>query len=150
MGIEYVPHNLAPQQVVELWDGYAAGQTVAQLARRFGKKQPSMYRRIQASGGIRPTMPTRAARHLTFEDREEISRGLAAGHSLRRIADRLGRSPSTISREVKANGGRSRYRAAAADRAAVTRRKRPKPCKLALNAAAGGDGGGEAQGEVVP
>jgi IS30 family transposase len=109
------------------------GQTVAQLARRFGKKQASMYQRIQASGGIRPTIPTRAARHLTLEDREEISRGLAAGHSFRVIAARLGRCPSTISREVNNNGGRARYRAAAADRAAVDRRRRPKTCKLATS-----------------
>jgi hypothetical protein len=69
MAIEDVPYNLTPQQVIELWDGYAAGQTVSQLARRFGKKQPPMYRRIQASGGIRPTIPKRAGRHLTLDDR---------------------------------------------------------------------------------
>jgi IS30 family transposase len=124
-------YNLTPEQVAELWDGYAAGQTVSQLARRFGKRQASMYSRIQVSGGIRPTIPKRAARHLSFEDREEISRGLAAGHSLRQIAEGLGRAPSTISREVKANGGRSRYRAARADRASDQRRRRPKVCKLA-------------------
>jgi transposase, IS30 family len=112
MAIEDVPYNLTPEQVVELWDGYEAGQTVSQLARRFDKRQASMYSRIQASGGIRPTIPKRAVRHLTLEDREEISRGLAAGHSLRQIADRLGRCPSTISREVNNNGGRARYRAA--------------------------------------
>jgi IS30 family transposase len=66
-----------------------------------------MYQRIQTSGGMRPTIPERAARHLTFEDREEISRGLAADDSLRQIAVGPGRSPSTISREVKADGGRS-------------------------------------------
>jgi IS30 family transposase len=133
MAVEHVPYNLTEQQVVELWEGYAAGQTVSQLARRFGKKQGSMYSRIQASGGIRPTIPVRAARHLTLEDREEISRGLAAGHSLRQIAAGLGRSPSTISREVEANGGRLRYRALWADRAAVQRRRRPKVCKLAAS-----------------
>jgi hypothetical protein len=67
MAVEYVPYNLTEQQIAELWDGYAAGQTVAQLAPRFGKRQPSMYQRIQASGGIRPTIPTRAARYLTLE-----------------------------------------------------------------------------------
>jgi hypothetical protein len=55
MTIEYVPYNLTPEQVEELWDGYEAGQTVSQLARRFDKRQGSMYSRIQASGGIRPT-----------------------------------------------------------------------------------------------
>ncbi len=123
--------NLTPEQVIELWDGYQAGQTVSQLARRFGKRQASMYQRIQVSGGIRPTIPIRAPRHLTLEEREEISRGLAAGDSLRQIAVRLGRPASTISREVAANGGRSRYRATAADRSAIEHRKRPKRCKLA-------------------
>jgi hypothetical protein len=104
MAIEYVPYNLTDEQVRELWDRYAQGETVAQVA-RFGKQHSSMYERIQAAGGIRPTIPTRAGRHLTLEDREEISRGLAAGHSLRQIAGRLGRAPSTVTREVGANGG---------------------------------------------
>lgn len=124
-------YNLTVEQVEQLWDGYMQGQTVSQLARRFDKRQASMYQRIQASGGIRPTIPRRAARHLTLEEREEISRGLATGHSLRRIAAALGRAPSTVAREIEANGGRSRYRAARADRAAEQRRQRPKPCKLA-------------------
>jgi hypothetical protein len=74
MATEDVPYNLTPEQVIELWDGYGAGQTVAQLARRFGKKHAPMYLRIQRSGGIRPTIPKRAAGHLTLEDREEIDR----------------------------------------------------------------------------
>jgi IS30 family transposase len=131
MTIEYVPYNLTDEQVRELWDRYARGETASALGRRFGKSANSMSERIRLAGGIRPTMPTRAARHLTLEDREEISRGLAADHSIRAIAGRLGRCPSTISREVNNNGGRGRYRASTADRAAIERRKRPKPCKLA-------------------
>jgi IS30 family transposase len=126
-------YNLTVEQIEQLWDGYMEGQTVSQLARRFDKRQASMYQRIQASGGIRPTIPKRAARHLTLEDREEISRGLAAGRSLRQIALGLGRAPSTIAREVKSNGGRFNYRAARADRGAVQRRRRPKRCKLAAS-----------------
>ena len=84
-------------------------------------------------GGIRPDPRHRAAGRLSFEDREEISRGLAADQSLRAIAARLGRSPSTISREVASNGGRRRYRAASADQHAWARATRPKPCKLATN-----------------
>ena len=126
-------YNLTVEQIEQLWDGYMQGQTVSQLARRFDKRQASMYQRIQASGGIRPTIPKRAARHLTLEEREEISRGLAAGQSLRQIAAVLGRAPSTVAREIEANGGRSNYRAARADRAAVVRRRRPKPCKLATS-----------------
>jgi IS30 family transposase len=131
MTIEYVPYNLTDEQVRELWDRYARGETASALGRRFGKSANSMSERIRLAGGIRPTMPTRAARHLTLEDREEISRGLAADHSIRAIATRLGRCPSTISREVNNNGGHGRYRASTADRAAIERRKRPKPCKLA-------------------
>jgi IS30 family transposase len=123
MTIEYVPYNLTDEQVRELWDRYARGETASALGRRFGKSANSMSERIRLAGGIRPTMPTRAARHLTLEDREEISRGLAADHSIRAIATRLGRCPSTISREVNTNGGRGRYRASTADRAAIERRK---------------------------
>jgi DNA-binding NarL/FixJ family response regulator len=125
MEVEYVPYSLTEEQIAELWDRYSRGETAAALGRRFGKTASSMSDRIRQAGGIRPTMPMRAARHVTLEEREKIPRGLAAGHSIRGIAARLGRCPSTISREVASNGGRGRYRAAAADRAAVQRRKRP-------------------------
>jgi transposase-like protein len=131
MTVEYVPYNLTDEQIAELWERYSRGETAAALGRRFSKSPNSISERIRQAGGIRPTMPTRAARHLSREEREEISRGLAAGHSIRGIAVRLGRCPSTISREVASNGGRGRYRANTAERAAVQRRKRPKPCKLA-------------------
>jgi IS30 family transposase len=83
----------------------------------------------------RPTRrePRRSPLRLWLVEREEISRGLAAGESLRVIAKRLGRSPSTVSREVAAHGGRRRYRAARADAVAVRRMPRPKPSKLAGN-----------------
>jgi IS30 family transposase len=74
--------------------------------------------------------PVRSALRLSLVEREEISRGLAGGEALRAIARRLGRSPSTISREVATNGGRRRYRACRADKAAVQRARRPKPAKL--------------------
>jgi len=76
--------------------------------------------------------PVRSPLRLSLCEREEISRGLAGGASLRTIACRLGRAPSTISREIAANGGRARYRALPADRAAVRRMRRPKPAKLAV------------------
>jgi IS30 family transposase len=75
--------------------------------------------------------PVRSPLRLSLAEREEISRGIASGESLRSIAERLGRSPSTISREVRGNGGRRRYRALAADRRAVRLIRRPKPAKLA-------------------
>jgi IS30 family transposase len=131
MSVQNMPYNLTDAQIVELWDRYGQGETVSALARRFGKTSGSMSERVQATGGIRPVVPTRAARHLSLEDREEISRGLAAGESLRQIASRLHRAPSTISREIATNGGCSNYRATRADRDAVTRRRRPKVPKLA-------------------
>jgi IS30 family transposase len=70
---------------------------------------------------------------LTLVEREEISRGLVAGHSLRAIASQLGRAPSTVSRELRRNGGRRAYRATQADRAAWGQSLRPKTCKLAEN-----------------
>lgn len=84
-------------------------------------------------GGIAPMGRSRSARVLSSSEREEISRGISAGLTLTQIADSIGRSTSTISREVSRNGGRSRYRANVADRRAWTQSKRPKKCLLALN-----------------
>jgi IS30 family transposase len=88
---------------------------------------------IRKAGGVRPPRSCRSDARLSLEEREEISRGLAAGESLRTIASRLGRAPSTVSREVQRNGGVGRYRAMPADRAAHRRARRPKPCKMALH-----------------
>jgi len=90
---------------------------------------------LHRTGGIRPVPKRRWEVRLSLAEREEISRGLAAGVSLRMIAAGLGRAPSTISREVLGNGGRARYRAAAADRAAWSRAARPKATKLATTPA---------------
>ncbi|MER8162362.1 helix-turn-helix domain-containing protein [Streptomyces sp. NPDC094472] len=86
---------------------------------------------LYQSGGVRLTPQTRSERHLTGSEREEISRGIPAGESARQLARRLGRSPSTVSREITRNGGRDRYRAASADAAASARGRRPKQAKLA-------------------
>ncbi|MGX4688238.1 transposase [Streptomyces sp. JNUCC 63] len=86
---------------------------------------------LHQSGGLRMVPRQRSGRHLTGGEREEISRGIAAGESARQMARRLGRSPSTVSREIARNGGRDRYRAASADAAAYERGRRPKPAKLA-------------------
>ncbi|MEV5816124.1 IS30 family transposase [Streptomyces mutabilis] len=92
-----------------------------QHARRF----------LYQSGGVRLTPQMRSERHLSSSEREEISRGIAVGESARQLAKRLGRSPSTVSREIARNGGRDRYRAASADAAAYKRGRRPKQAKLA-------------------
>ena len=95
--------NMARLEIVELWDPHEAGETGAQLARRFNMAPASVNARIVKAGGIRPTIPPPAERHLSIEEREEISRGLAAGDSIRAIAVQLGRAPSTVSREVRAD-----------------------------------------------
>ena len=114
-----------------IWDRHQAGVPVKRIARDMGRLNCSLRKLISTSGGIRPRPRIRSERHLTFDEREEISRGLAAGLSFRAIALTLGRAPSTISREVDANGGRGRYRALRADDAAYRRARRPKVAKLA-------------------
>ncbi|MEV0343433.1 helix-turn-helix domain-containing protein [Nocardia sp. NPDC050713] len=91
---------------------------------------PTVRELLKRCGGVRPVPRRRNGRHLSLAEREEISRGLAAGDSLRSIARSLGRAPSTISREVAKRGGRFVYRALPADRAAWARAVRPKPTKL--------------------
>ena len=93
--------------------------------------------------------PKRSPLRLSLVEREEISRGLASGESLRSIARRLDRAPSTISREVSGNDGPGRYRACRADKAAVRRTRRPKPAKLAQLRTAPGGGGGQARAALV-
>jgi len=85
---------------------------------------------LKRTGGVRPVPRRRWELRLSLDEREEISRGLAAGRSLRAIAAGLGRAPSTVSREVSRNGGRAGYRALAADQAAWMRAVRLKPTKL--------------------
>jgi IS30 family transposase len=128
---EMTRKQMSLDEVEEMWDRYRRGETVAMLARRFDRTTSGIGSRIRQAGGIRPHLPCRAERHLTLAEREEISRGLAADESFRQIAGRLDRAPSTVSREVAANGGRKNYRAVAADQQATQRRRRPKVCKLA-------------------
>jgi IS30 family transposase len=115
----------------EIWDRIEAGQTPASVAAVFGR-YPSAIRALQlASGGVRPGLRRRRAGSLSLSEREEISRGLSAGHPLRAIASALGRAPSTVCREVRRNDGPTRYRACVAERAAWRRGRRPKAAKLA-------------------
>jgi IS30 family transposase len=114
-----------------IWDMREAGVPVKRIARHLGRQPVSLRVFIAGAGGKRPTVRERSELRLSLEEREEISRGLAAGHSIRAIAANLGRSPSTVCREVNANGGRRKYRALVADRAACRRALRPKRAKLA-------------------
>ena len=118
-----------------MWDRWQAGESLHSIARLFDRNHPSIQGILARSGGIRPPKRRRSRLALTMSEREEISRGIVAGRSLRSIASSLGRAPSTVSRELRRNGGRRRYRANQADQAAWDRAKRPKTCKLAENRA---------------
>ncbi|HET9602525.1 MAG TPA: IS30 family transposase [Acidimicrobiales bacterium] len=123
--------GLSPEQKRELWSRWKAGESLSEIGRALGKQPGSIHGVVASNGGYVPAVRRRSARVLTITEREEISRGLAEGASLRRIAGRLHRAPSSISREVARHGGRHRYRAARAEQRAWDRARRPKPCKLA-------------------
>jgi IS30 family transposase len=116
-----------------MWDRWQAGESLHSIARLFDRHHPSIQGVLARTGGIRPPKRRRSRLALTMSEREEISRGIVAGWSIRSIASALGRAPSTVSRELRRNGGRRRYRANTADNAAWDRAHRPKPCKLAEN-----------------
>ena len=120
-------------QKAEMWDRWQKGESLHSIARLFDRYHSSVARIIAEHGGIRPSPRKRSSLALTLEEREEISRGLTNHQTLRAIAKVLGRSPSTISRELHRNGGYDKYRAAKADKAAWERAKRPKACKLVIN-----------------
>lgn len=117
----------------EVWDRWQRGEGLALIGRVFDRSSGAIFQHLKPHGGIRPAPRRRSRRVLSLDEREEISRGVAAGVSLRSIAATLSRAPSTVSRELRRNGGHRRYRAAAADSQAWDRALRPKPCKLARN-----------------
>jgi len=120
-------------QRAEIWDRWQRGESMSSIGRVFERESSSVFSVISPTGGIRPPDRKRAALALSAAEREEISRGLSTNLSLRTIARHLGRAPSTISREVRRNGGRQTYRATASDKAAWERALRPKICKLACH-----------------
>jgi len=122
------------RQTAELWRRRRQGDSLTEISRAIGAFRPSVFRILKAHGGFPPPFRKRAPQALTLAEREEISRGIAAGLSMREIARALQRSPSTISREIARNAGQGRYRATQADKAAWERSRRPKVCKLAQNA----------------
>jgi IS30 family transposase len=123
--------GLSTQQKAELWRRWRCGESLCAIGRTLGKPASSVANVLQKRGGICPVPRRRSARCLTLGEREEISRGLAIGWSIREIARRTERAPSTVSREVRRNAGRQGYRAATAEAAAWDRARRPKQCKLA-------------------
>jgi transposase, IS30 family len=115
----------------DIWDSVERGESARSIARRMGRSHSSIRTFLVDNAGRRPRPPGGSDLRLTLAEREEISRGLAAGRSLRSIATGMGRAASTVCREVAAGGGRHRYRAIAAERAARRRARRPKTAKLA-------------------
>ena len=116
-----------------MWERWKKGESLHQIAALFDRNHSSIQRILAESGGIRPAQRQRSRLALSLAEREEISRSLAAGHPIRRIAQLLGRAPSTISREISRNSGQTSYRANCADDAAWKRAPRPKTCKLVDN-----------------
>jgi len=124
--------GLSTAQKSELWCRWKAGQSLHEIGRAFGKEHSSIRCLVARHGGIVPAVRRRSGRVLTAVEREDISRGVASGASLRKIAQLLDRAASTVSREVARHGGRPEYRANEADQRAWDSALRPKPCLLAM------------------
>jgi IS30 family transposase len=122
-------------QKAMMWDRWQRGESLHDIARLFDRGHSSIQRILCESGGIRPAQRVRSKSALSLSEREEISRGVVAGRSMRLIAASLARAPSTVSRELKRNGGCQGYRASKADQSAWDQAHRPKRCKLARNRA---------------
>lgn len=116
-----------------MWDRWQRGESIKSIARLFDRYHSSIQGILSRHGGIRPPARKRSRLSLTLSEREEVSRRIVAGDSIRCIAQSIGRAPSTVSREITRNGGRRAYRANTADQAAWERAPRPKVCKLVLN-----------------
>ena len=128
-----VSRRYSDVELVEVWDRRQTGESNRSISRRLGRSAASIRALVESSGGVRPRRRCRSGGQLSLVEREEISRGLAAGVSIRTIAAGLGRAPSTISRELARNGGRGSYRAHVAEKRAWVRGRRPQVCKLAAN-----------------
>ncbi len=118
-----------------MWERWRKGESLQHIAELFDRNHSSIQGILSQTGGIQPPPRRRSRLALTATEREEISRAVVAGVSMREIAANLGRAPSTISREIARNGGLEGYRANRADQAAWDRSRRPKVCRLAANRA---------------
>ena len=126
-------NRLSTEQRIEMWRRWKAGESLHDIGRVFGKGHGSIRFLLTQRGGIVPAARRRSPRTLTLAEREDISRGIASGSSIREIAGGLQRPVSTVSREVARHGGRSFYRASEADRQAWESALRPKVCLLAID-----------------
>lgn len=122
---------LTPEERATIWRGWKSGLTLKQISELIHRPSPTVLQVLRRDGGFVARTRRRAARSLAMSEREEISRGVATGLSMREIARRLGRAASTISRELGRNGGSSRYRAGEADARAWDKARRPQRCLLA-------------------
>ncbi len=125
--------KLSPAQKTEIWKRWKAGQSLHEIGRAFDKPHTTVHQFLLLSGGIRPAARRRSRLALTLAEREDISRGIASGSSIREIARRMERAASTVSREVRRHGGRPAYRAHDADCQAWGSALRPKRCLLVTN-----------------
>jgi len=125
--------GLSEEQKVDMWRRWRRGESINDIAAIMRRSRTSIEASLVQNGGIAPAVRIRAARALSVAEREEISRGLCAGESLRCIARRIGRSASTVSREVLRHSGRHGYRANHAEYEARLWALRPKPCLLGRN-----------------
>src|SRR6202166_450828 len=125
--------GLSAEQKAELWNRWKAGQSLNEIGRALGKDHVVVHFVLARHGGIAPPVRRRSRRALTLAEREDISRGIASGCSMRVIAQHLSRASSTVSREVARHGGRAQYRANEADCQAWESALRPKVCRLALH-----------------
>jgi IS30 family transposase len=126
-----VPFTEAERAIV--WRRWSQGALYPHIAAELGRTAPGVAYLIMRHGGIPPMARRRSAKVLSLAEREEISRGVVAGESLRAIAQRLRRAPSTVSREIRRHGGVATYRAARADSEAWDFARRPKECRLSTH-----------------
>src|SRR6266571_2003756 len=128
-----VRSSMTTEEKAEIWRRYRGGASLRSIHQALGRSGKTVWDFVASTGGIPPVERARSPLRLSLAEREEISRGLVGDESCRAIARRLGRAPSTVSREVAGHGGRERYRAADADRVAWREARRPKPAKLATH-----------------
>src|SRR5215831_12451157 len=125
--------KLSVAQRADMWSRWKAGQSLNAIGRALGKDHVVIQLLLARHGGMAPPARRRSPRVLTLAEREDISRGIACGCSMRVIAQRLSRALSTVTREVAHHGGRAQYRANQADQQAWASALRPKPCRLATH-----------------
>ena len=149
MGYRTRTHHTESQKS-QVWDRWQQGESLHQIARLFERHHTSVLGILAESGGIRPRQRLRSPQALSLAEREEISRAMVSGQSIRSIAASLGRAPSTVCREIQRNAGSGSYRANQADQAAWDRARRPKLCKLALHRALAQGGADKLQRQWSP